>query len=100
MLMLLTMLYSLAGIIKNLAFFRGTTFRYSLGTDYPTDFSAHIFYPGESCRYPPGWGGISCSGNTGWTARRRRSGGTVSGCGWSLPESVPHRPAPRGPAGV
>ena len=44
MLMLLTMLYSLAGIIKNLAFFRGTTFRYSLGTDYPTDFSANIFY--------------------------------------------------------
>ena len=44
MLMLLTMLYSLAGIIKNLAFFRGTTFRYSLVTDYPTDFSAHIFY--------------------------------------------------------
>ena len=44
MLMLLTMLYSLAGIIKSLAFFRGTTFRYSLGTDYPTDFSAHIFY--------------------------------------------------------
>ena len=36
MLMLLTMLYSLAGIIKNLAFFRGTTFRYSSLTSNPT----------------------------------------------------------------
>lgn len=43
-LVLSTMLYSLVGIIKNLAFFRGETFRYSLGTDYPTDLSAHVFY--------------------------------------------------------
>ena len=43
-LLLLIILYSLLGIIRNLAFFRGDVFRYSLGIDYSTDLSAYVFY--------------------------------------------------------
>ncbi|GGI63596.1 polymerase [Limosilactobacillus caviae] len=43
-LILLTMLYSLLGIIRNLVFFRENIFRYSFGIDYPTDLAAYIFY--------------------------------------------------------
>lgn len=43
-LLLLVSLYSLLGIIRNLVFFRGNIYRYSLGIDYSTDLSAYIFY--------------------------------------------------------
>lgn len=37
-------IYSLIGIIKNLAYYRNNTPRFSLGIDYPTDLAAYIFY--------------------------------------------------------
>ena len=44
MLLLLTVFYSLIGVINNLVFFRGDIYRYSLGIDYSTDLSAYVFY--------------------------------------------------------
>lgn len=44
MLLLLTVFYSLVGVINNLVFFRGDIYRYSLGIDYSTDLSAYVFY--------------------------------------------------------
>lgn len=37
-------IYSLVGIIKNLAYSRNGVIRYALGIDYPTDYAAYIFY--------------------------------------------------------
>lgn len=39
----LVMIYSLLGVIKNLVYFRNSTYRYSFGLDYPTNFAALIF---------------------------------------------------------
>lgn len=43
-LLLLIAAYSMLGVIRNLAFFRGDIYRYSFGIDYPTDLAAYIFY--------------------------------------------------------
>lgn len=39
----LVVIYSLLGVIRNLVYFRNSTFRYSFGLDYPTNFAALIF---------------------------------------------------------
>ena len=43
-LLLLTIIYSLTGIIQNLIFFRDEIRRFSLGIDYPTDLAAYVFF--------------------------------------------------------
>lgn len=41
---LITMVSSQLGLVENLVYVRGTTSRISFGFNYPTDFTAHIFY--------------------------------------------------------
>lgn len=43
-LLILTIIYSLIGIIKNLKFLRAHVQRFSLGIDYPTDLAAYAFF--------------------------------------------------------
>lgn len=43
-LLLLVIIYSLIGIIRNLVFYRDDIVRMGMGIDYPTDLAAYVFY--------------------------------------------------------